>query len=360
MPLKQQIRYCTAPDGVRIAYATAGRGPPLFKVGNWLSHLEFDLTSPVWGHVLEALCATRTLVRYDQRGTGLSDRDIEQMSFEVWLKDLETVADAAGLTRFPVLAISQGVSLAITYAARHPERVSHLVLQGGYARGRRMRGGGQALDEESETQAKLMEIGWGRSDPAFRQFFTSQFLPEGTPEQHRWFNELARVSTSPQNAARMLREFDRIDVSSLLPEVRCPTLVLHSTGDLRVPFDEGRIIAGGIAQARFVPLQSAHHLVLQQDEVWPRWVEEVRSFLAGTDVGEADPALASLTAREREVLELIAQGRDNAQVAAALQLSEKTVRNHITGVFAKLQVENRPQAIVKAREAGLGRPGRHG
>jgi DNA-binding NarL/FixJ family response regulator len=200
-----------------------------------------------------------------------------------------------------------------------------------------------------------MEIGWGRSDPAFRQFFTSQFLPEGTPEQHRWFNELAHVSTSPQNAARMLREFDRIDVSALLPEVQCPTLVLHSTGDLRVPFDEGRIIAAGIAQARFVPLHSAHHLVLRQDEVWPRWVEEVRSFLGGPDAAVPDPVLAGLTVREREVLELIAQGRDNAQVAAALQLSEKTVRNHVTSVFAKLQVENRPQAIVRAREAGLGR-----
>ncbi|WP_272947449.1 alpha/beta fold hydrolase [Variovorax sp. JS1663] len=357
MPLKQQIRFCTAPDGVRLAYATAGHGPPLLKVGNWMSHLEFDLTSPVWGHVLEALCATRTLVRYDQRGTGLSDREIEQMSFEIWLKDIETVADAAGLARFPMLAMSQGVSLAIAYAARHPERVSHLVLQGGYARGRRMRGGGQALDEEADTQAKLIEIGWGRSDPAFRQFFTSQFLPEGTPEQHRWFNELESVSTSPKTAARMLREFDRIDVTALLPQVRCPTLVLHSTGDLRVPFDEGRIIAGGIAQARFVPLHSAHHLVLAQDAVWPRWVEEVRDFLAGGDGGTPDPALASLTAREREVLELIAQGRDNAQVAAALQLSEKTVRNHITSVFAKLQVENRPQAIVRAREAGLGRAG---
>ncbi|CAN7394695.1 alpha/beta fold hydrolase [Variovorax sp. LjRoot290] len=355
MPLKQQIRFCTAPDGVRIAYATSGRGPPLLKVGNWLSHLEFDLTSPVWGHVLEMLSSRNTLVRYDQRGTGLSDREVEQVSFEVWLQDLETVIDAAGLERFPMLAISQGVSLAIAYTARHPERVSRLVLQGGYARGRRKRGGGRVLDEEAETQAKLMEIGWGRADAAFRQFFTSQFLPEGTPEQHQWFNELARVSTSPSNAARTLRAFDSIDVSDLLPQVHCPTLVLHATGDLRVPFDEGRLIAGAITQARFVPLHSVHHLMLAQDEVWPLWVEEVRDFLGTVDAGAQDPALARLTAREREVLELIAQGRDNTQAAAALQLSEKTVRNHITSIFAKLEVENRPQAIVLARNAGLGR-----
>lgn len=355
MALKQQIRFCTAPDGVRIAYATSGKGPPLVKVGNWLSHLEFDLTSPVWGHVLEMLSSGHTLVRYDQRGTGLSDREVEQVSFELWLQDLETVIDAAGLERFPMLAISQGVSLAIAYTARHPERVSRLVLQGGYARGRRKRGGGRLLDEEAETQAKLMEIGWGRADPAFRQFFTSQFLPEGTPEQHRWFNELARVSTSPANAARTLRVFDSIDVSNLLAQVHCPALVLHATGDLRVPFDEGRLIAAGIAQARFVPLHSVHHLMLAQDAVWPQWVQEVREFLSVADAAVQDPALARLTAREREVLELIAQGRDNSQAAAALQLSEKTVRNHITSIFAKLEVENRPQAIVLARNAGLGR-----
>lgn len=355
MALKQQIRFCTAPDGVRIAYATSGKGPPLLKVGNWLSHLEFDLTSPVWGHVLEMLSSGHMLVRYDQRGTGLSDREVEQVSFELWLQDLETVIDAAGLERFPMLAISQGVSLAIAYTARHPERVSRLVLQGGYARGRRKRGGGRLLDEEAETQAKLMEIGWGRADPAFRQFFTSQFLPEGTPEQHRWFNELARVSTSPANAARTLRVFDSIDVSNLLAQVHCPALVLHATGDLRVPFDEGRLIAAGIAQARFVPLHSVHHLMLAQDAVWPQWVEEVREFLSVADAAVQDPALARLTAREREVLELIAQGRDNSQAAAALQLSEKTVRNHITSIFAKLEVENRPQAIVLARNAGLGR-----
>lgn len=354
MPLRQQIRFCTAPDGVRIAYATSGKGPCLFKVGNWLSHLEFDLTSPVWGHLLEALSSRHTLLRYDQRGTGLSDREVEHMSFDVWLRDLEAVADAAGLDRFPMLAISQGASLAIAYAARHPERVTHLVLHGGYARGRRHRGGGPAFDEEAEMQARLMEIGWGRPDTAFRQFFTSQFLPEGTPEQHHWFNELERVSTSPRNAARMLRIFDLIDVRALLPQVQCPTLVLHSTGDLRVPFDEGRVIAGGIARARFVPLDSVHHLMLAQDKVWPRWVEEVQDFLGTPAPSDLDPMLADLTLREREVLELIAQGRDNAQIAAVLALSEKTVRNHITRVFAKLQVENRPQAIVLAREAGFG------
>lgn len=357
MPLTQKIRFCTAPDGVRLAYATTGKGPPLVKVGNWLSHLEFDLTSPVWGHLLQTLSSDHTLVRYDQRGTGLSDRQIEQMSFDLWSRDLETVIEAAGLARFSMIAMSQGVSLAIAYAARNPERVSHLILHGGYARGRRRRGGGPAMDEEAEMQAKLVEIGWGRSDTAFRQFFTSQFLPGGTAEQHQWFNELEQVSTSPQNAARMLRVFDEIDVSTLLGEVHCPTLVLHATGDLRVPFDEGRFLAGRIAQARFVPLDCAHHLVLEQDKVWPRWVEEVREFLGTAGPAAEDPALSRLTPREREVLEFIAQGCDNAQVATGLQLSEKTVRNHITSIFAKLEVENRPQAIVLARNAGLGRAG---
>lgn len=354
MALRQQIRYCTAQDGVRIAFATSGHGPLLVKVGNWLSHLEFDLHSPVWGHLLRALSERYTLVRYDQRGTGLSDWEVDDISFEAWVRDLETVMDAVGAERCALLAISQGVPIAIDHVVRHPERVSRLVLHGGYARGRCKRGGGPALEEEAAMMAKLAELGWGRDDPAFRQFFTSQFMPRGKPEQHAWFNELARISTSPANAARMLRRFDQIDVAALLPGVHCPTLVLHADGDLRVPFAEGRLIATRIPQARFVPLESEHHLMLEQDAAWPRWLEEVRDFLDAGRTGGGEGPCATLTPRERELLELIAQGRDNAQIAAALGLSEKTVRNHITSIFAKLEVENRPQAIVLARQSGFG------
>ncbi len=351
--MKQKIRFCTARDGARLAVATTGHGPPLVKVGNWLSHLDFDLDSPVWGHLLAELSSTHTVVRYDQRGTGLSDWQVDDISFDAWVDDLDCVIESMGLGRFPLLAISQGVSIAVAYVQRRPERVSHLILHGGYARGRRVRSDDPVKHEEAEAMARLAELGWDREDSTFRQLFTSQFLPEGTLEQQRWFNELAHVSTSAANAGRMIRVFDRIDVSPLLPHVACPTLVLHATGDLRVPFAEGRAIAGQIPQARFVPLDSVHHLMLAQDRAWPRWVEEVREFLKGGD--GADAAFASLTARERELLELMAQGRDNAQIAATLGLSEKTVRNHVTHVFDKLAVENRPQAIVRAREAGFGR-----
>lgn len=354
--LKQKIRLCTAHDGVRLAYATSGNGPPLVKVGNWLTHLEFDLHSPVWGYFLEALSQDHTLLRYDQRGTGLSDWNIDSFAFEDQVRDLETVIDAAGLKRFALLCISQGTPVGITYAVRHPERVSHLVLHGGYARGRRRRSTDPAHVEESEAMMKLMEIGWGKNDPSWRQFFTSQFIPGGSSEQHDWFNELQRISTSPANAVRLLRDFEQVDVTARLPQVQCPTLVLHSTRDLRVPFAEGRIVAAGIAHARFVPLDSASHLMVQSDPAWPRWQEEVREFL-GTRAAPEDHRFALLTPRERELVELIAQGRDNAQIAAAMGLSDKTVRNHITSVFAKLEVEHRAQAIVLARDAGFGAAG---
>jgi len=354
MALKQKIRFCTAHDGVRLAYAICGKGPALVKVGNWMTHLEFDLQGPVWGYLLESLSQDYTLLRYDQRGTGLSDWNVDHMSFEDWVQDLETVIDAAGLEKFPLLCISQGTQIGIAYAVRHPERVSHLVVHGGYARGRRKRSRDPAHLEESETMIKLMELGWGKNDAAFRQFFTSQFIPGGTPEQHQWFNELQRISTSPANAARMLREFEEIDVTALLPQVSCPTLVLHATGDLRVPFDEGRLIAGMIEQARFAPLDSRNHLMVAQDAMWPRWSEEVHEFIGTVQVKE-DPLFATLTPREAQLVELIAQGRDNAQIAAVMELTDKTVRNHITSVFAKLEVENRSQAIVLARNAGYGK-----
>jgi len=354
MATRQHIHFCTARDGVRLAYATSGKGPPLIKTGNWLSHVEFDLNSPVWGHLVEALSADHTVVRYDQRGTGLSDWDVQDISFDAWVSDLETVADACGFERFPLLGISQGVSVSVAYTCRHPERVSGLVLHGGYARGRLNRGGGEIVREEAQAMYKLAEVGWGRDDPSFRQFFTSQFIPDGTREQHLWFNELERISTSPANAARMMRVFDSIDVTPQLADIDCPAIVLHSTRDLRVPFSEGRLIAGEIAHAHFVPLDSANHLVLRDEPAWLRWRDEVSEFL-GTAPGRAsDPAFASLTAREHELVELIAQGRDNAQIAALLRLSEKTVRNHITSIFSKLQVENRSQAIVSARNAGYG------
>ena len=209
--------------------------------------------------------------------------------------------------------------------------------------------------EEAETMAKLAELGWGKSDAAFRQFFTSQFIPGGTQEQQHWFNELESLSTSGANAARFMRAFNAIDVTALLPQVRCPTLVLHSRHDARVPFAEGRLMAGAIPGAAFVPIESRNHLLLADEPGWTQWITAVRAFLPGSTTG--NQVIDTLTPRQRELLELMAQGRDNAQIAATLGLAEKTVRNHISAVFAGLQVESRAQAIVLAREAGLGRAG---
>lgn len=352
MAPRQQIRFCTSADGVRLAYATSGKGPPLLRTASFINHLEFDWDSPVWRHWQRELSRDRTLVRYDARACGLSDRDPPDISFEGWVADLEAVADAAGLTRFALLGASQGVPIAIAYAVRHPERVSHLVLYGGYLRGRAR--WSTADRDEAQAMAQLVELGWGKDNAAFRQFFTTQFIPGGSPAQHDWFNELERVSISPANAARFMRVTHELDVTDLAPRVACPTLVLHANSDARVPFDEGRRVAGLVPGARFVPLDSSNHVLLEDEPAWQHWLQEVRDFLSdGPQRGPGSP-FSHLTAREREVLELIAQGRDNAQIAARLALSEKTVRNHITSIFAKLEVENRAQAIVLAREGGFG------
>ena len=308
--------------------------------------------------MLAALSAQHTLMRYDERGCGLSDWAVSDLSFDSWVRDLETVSDAAGEPRFGLIGISQGASIAIAYAVRHPERVSHLVLHGGYARGRLVRSDTARDREEAETMTKLAEVGWGKADPAFRQFFTTQLIPGATPEQHQWFNELERISTSPANAAQLMREFARIDVRALLPQVQSPTLVLHSRHDVRQPLEEGRLLATGIPGARFVPIDSGNHLLLADEPGWQRWIDEVRAFLGAADEPAPHTTVATLTPRQRELLELIALGRDNAQIAAILGLSEKTVRNHITGIFARLEVESRAQAIVRALASGLGKPHR--
>jgi pimeloyl-ACP methyl ester carboxylesterase/DNA-binding CsgD family transcriptional regulator len=340
----QQIRFCTSADGVRIAYATSGTGPPLVKVGTWMTHVELDWESSVWRPWLRELSRDHTFLRYDARGCGLSDREVAEVSFEAWLRDLEAVADAAGIERFPLLGLSQGGAIAIAYAARHPERVSHIVLHGAFARGRLRRDSSPQEREDAEAQIKLAEIGWGRDDPAYRQFFTTQFIPDSTLEQQRWWNELQRATISPANASRFMRAASEMDVTGLAPLVRCPTLVTHSKSEVRIPFEEGRLIASLIPGARFVPID--------HEPAWAQWLEAVRDFLPKATRGGA--LFSGLTPREAELVELIAQGLDNTQIAARLKLSDKTVRNHITSIFSKLGVENRSRAIVLAREAGFG------
>jgi DNA-binding winged helix-turn-helix (wHTH) protein/pimeloyl-ACP methyl ester carboxylesterase len=275
---RQTVQFCTAPDGVRIAYAAVGEGPPLVKTGHWLTHLEYDWTSPIWRPHLQALAASYRLVRYDARGNGLSDWDVADFSLDARVSDLETVVDAAKLDRFPLLGVSQGCAISIMYAVRHPERVSHLVLYGGFARGRRRRGSDQEV-QTSDAVLTLMRQGWGQDNPAFRQMFTSLFIPGGTMEQMQWYNDLQRITTSPENAIRLRRASDDIDVTHLLPRVRTPTLVLHCRDDALQPFEEGRIMAAGIPDARFVALEGRNHVILDGDPAWDRFFDEVRAFL---------------------------------------------------------------------------------
>lgn len=355
----QEIRFCTTGDGVRLAYAKLGTGPPLLKVGSWLTHLEFDRTSPVWIPWLSELSRHNTLFRYDPRGCGLSDRDVDAFTFDAWVRDVETVADAAGLARFTLLGMSQGGAIAVAYAARHPERVERLVLYGSYARGVLKRGLGARQLEELEATTKLIELGWGRENPAFRQLFTSLFIPDARPEEIDSFNRLQQVSASPESASRMVRAYSVIDVQHLAPKVRCPTLVIHGHDDARVPFDEGRLMASLIPGARFVPLQSRNHIMLMHEPAWQSLVDELRAFLDPASTASAIAPFPDLTQRERELLELIAQGRDNDDIARRLGLTNKTVRNHITRIFSKMQVATRAQAIVRAREAGMGTGAQH-
>jgi DNA-binding SARP family transcriptional activator/pimeloyl-ACP methyl ester carboxylesterase len=278
-PLKQQIRYCRSGDGVTLAYATVGQGPPLVKAANWLSHLEFDWNSPVWQHWLVGLAQNHRLVRYDERGCGLSDWDVADMSFEAWVSDLEAVVDAVGLERFPLLGISQGGSIAIAYSLRHPERVSRLILYGSYARGRLRRDPTPEQVEEINVFNQMIRLGWGKEHPAFRQVFSTLFLPEGTTDQIHAFNELQRITSTPENAARIVQVFNTIDVRDLAAQIQTPTLVMHARGDLRIPIEEGRLLASLIPGARFVPLDSKNHILLESEPAWERFLFEVESFL---------------------------------------------------------------------------------
>lgn len=276
---KQTIRFCFTDDGTRIAYAATGEGPPLMKAANWMSHLDLEWSTAVWSHWLHGLALHRQLIRYDERGCGLSDWDVGEFTFEDWVTDLETVVEAVGLDRFPLLGVSQGGAVAIDYAVRHPERVSHLILAGAYGRGRMAR----AVTEEERRAAaidlELAQLGWARDDDSFLQVFASQFLPLGTPEEWNGFVEFQRKTTSTENAVRFLEVFGQIDVSDLAPKVECPTLILHSRGDIRVPLDQAAELASAIPESRLVILDSRNHLLVQHEPAWAEFLAEIDVFL---------------------------------------------------------------------------------
>ena len=275
----QTIKYCRAPDGARIAYAISGNGPFLVKSGNWMNHLEYDWESPIWCHFFRGLSREHTLVRYDARGNGMSDWDVDTLSLDAWVTDLETVVDAVGVERFPLLGISQGGAVAVAYAARHPEHVSHLILYGAFALGGKKRA--PAEKEMREAMTTLMRLGWGTDNPSFRQMFTTRFVPEGTHEQADYFNELQRRTTSPECAARYFDVVGDFDITALLSKVKAPTLVMHVRDDQMVPFEAGRQLAAGIPGARFIAFPGRNHLFLEHEPASDRFFEEISLFLKG-------------------------------------------------------------------------------
>jgi pimeloyl-ACP methyl ester carboxylesterase/DNA-binding SARP family transcriptional activator len=276
---RQRIHFCTAADDVRIAYASVGEGPPLVKAANWLSHLELDWDAPTWSPLFRELARDHLFVRYDERGNGLSDWDVDEISFDVFVTDLETVIDACGLKRFALLGISQGGAVSIEYAVRYPERVSHLILFGAYPAGWRINATPEIV-KEREAVITLTETGWGQDNPAYRQIFSSTFMPSATIEELNWFNEFQRRTTSPENAARFLSAFGDIDVRDRLAKVTVPTVVIHSLRDRRIPVGTGRDIAASIPNAEFLGLESDGHLLLGREPAARVFVDAVRDFLS--------------------------------------------------------------------------------
>ena len=358
--MMQSIRYLKTRDGVRLAWASLGRGAPLVKAANWLSHLTYDLESPVWRHWIEFLSDHYRLIRYDERGCGMSDWDVADLSPGRWGEDLEAVIEASEPgEQFILLGISQGAAAAIMYAVAHPERVSRLILYGGYAKGWAQR---PDLDGYRRYRAivDLARLGWGQDNPVFRQLFVAQFVPGANSEQIEWFNELCRRTTTPEIAGRLLEARGELNVRELLSRVRTPTLVLHARYDEIVPFDAGKHLAAAIPDAEFVPLESHNHILLAQEPAWDRFKGAVLEFTGRPRSARAeDPLLGKLSPRERQILAAVVAGRNNTEIGAALFVSEKTVRNSLTRIFEKLGVRTRTQAAVLARDLGFA-PSREG
>lgn len=348
---RQQIRFVQAGDGLSLAWAEAGSGPLLVKAANWMTHLEYEWESPVWRHWIRFFSEHFRYVRYDERGCGMTDWNVGELTVDDWFGDLEAIIDAANPSG-PVilLGISQGAVACVAYAARHPERVSRMILYGGYARGVYRRSNPQA-EREYRVIADAVRVGWGKENPAFRQLFTSRFVPGGTAEQLSWLNELCHRTTTGEIAAQLLEMRAKLDVSHLLGDVRVPTLVIHGREDNVVPVAEGRLLASAIPDAQFVELESKNHVLLENEPAWPRFQEAVLSFLGRP--AQRDDRFAALSPREREILALITDGLANADIGERLAISEKTVRNHVSKIYDKLGVWTRAQAMVFARDHGF-------
>jgi pimeloyl-ACP methyl ester carboxylesterase/DNA-binding CsgD family transcriptional regulator len=350
--LRQCVRYVTASDGARLAWADSGAGPVVVKAANWLTHLEYEWESPVWKHWIHFFSAHTRFVRSDERGCGMSSWHGGGLTVPQWSADLASVIDAARPAGpVTLLGISQGGAACIHYAIQHPERVDRIILYGGYARGA-LRRGTPLSRQEYQAMVDLARSAWGKDNPTFRQVFTSRFIPGGTYEQLQWFNDLCLKTTSGEIAATLFEARAVLDISDLLGEVRTPTLVLHAREDAVVPIEEGRYLAAGIPGAEFVELDSRNHVLLEHEPAWQRFKEAVLAFLQpGATAGAS--VFAALSSRERQVLAHMADGLSNTEIAERLNISEKTVRNHASNVFDKLGVWSRAQAIVFARDHGF-------
>lgn len=276
---RQNINFCKSSDDVRIAYATVGEGPPIVKAANWLNHLELDWDSPLWGDMFQALARERSFIRYDERGNGLSDWNVGEISQRMFVRDLEAVVDELRLERFPLLGISQGCAVSIEYAVRYPERVSALILISGYASGWRI-GASTEEQERREAVLTLTRHGWGANNPAYRHIFSHTFMPDAKPEELDWFDDFQRQTTSPENAVKFQNAFGDIDVRDMLAKIDVPTIIFHSRHDQRILLEQGRELAIGIPNARFVPLESKNHILLGHEPAWHTCMAEMQRFLA--------------------------------------------------------------------------------
>jgi pimeloyl-ACP methyl ester carboxylesterase/DNA-binding CsgD family transcriptional regulator len=354
--MRQRIRFCSTADGLRLAFADSGSGPPLVRVANWFTHLNYDWQSPVWRHWFTMLSEGRTLLRYDPRGSGLSDRDTDDFSLDRWIVDLEAVVATAGLNRFPLIGFCQGGVAAAAYAARHPEQVTHLVLYDCYSHGAYVDGAPGSIAREARVLAEMIEVGWGKDNGAFRELFANLLMPEAGEDAVKWIGEMQRRSTSSRNARLMWDAFQTFDIRQIAQDINAPTMVFHGRRTAMVPFEAGRQLATLIPNAQFMPLETNNHILVPTEPAWTIFRRELMRFLPTESEADisVDNAIDTLTRRETEILNAVARGLNNREVADLFRISEKTVRNHLTAIFSKLGTPSRARAIVSARDAGLG------